>query len=117
MKRPAKDFKHSKLADAPHAASSLVAGGLCAFERKTHATHKLRVAPVRVGSIFFKSLRTKIVFVLLSVRRVGASYVSMNQSEQLVSLRKPHVMVCDGVSKHFGPTSVPTYRSSSPKLA
>ena len=39
----------------------------------------------------FKSLRTTIVFVLLSVRRVGASYVSMYQSKQLVSLRN-HIL-------------------------
>ena len=65
-------------ADAPRAASNLVAGRLCAFEQKTHATDKLRFARARLGSIF------------------------LNRSEP---------RLCLFFFPHFGPTSVPTYRS------
>ena len=102
-------------ADAPRAASNLVAGRLCAFERKTHATDKLRFARVRLGSIFLNRSEARLCLFFF---QFGVSehpmFLCANQNHYATTFC---IIVCDGVSKHFGPTSVPTYRSSSPKLA
>ena len=99
-------------ADAPRAASSLVAGSLCAFERQTH---ELRFARVRLGSIFLN--RSEPILCLFFFQ-FGVSehpmFLCANQNHYATTFC---IIVCDGVSKHFGSTSVPTYPSSSPKLA
>ena len=92
-----------------------VAGRLCAFERKTHATDKLRFARVRLGSIFLNRSEARLCLFFF---QFGVSehpmFLCANQNHYATTFC---IIVCDGVSKHFGPTSVPTYRSSSPKLA
>ena len=96
-------------ADAPRAASSLVAGRPCAFERKTHATDKLRFARVRLGSIFLNRSEARLCLFFF---QFGVSehpmFLCANQNHYATTFC---IIVCDGVSKHFGPTSVPTYRS------
>ena len=76
---------------------------------------ELRFARVRLGSIFLNRSEPRLCLFFF---QFGVSehpmFLCANQNHYATTFC---IIVCDGVSKHFGSTSVPTYPSSSPKLA